>query len=445
VLTHLVTIAYRQNFSLREAGFRALQARAEIGIHRDGPFRQPPDAGKIDVGEGTTANDQTDAAFEDFDQALVALLADVAADYVRIRTIQTHVTYLQETIELERSVLSFIRRRIAAGYRFSQVDLRLAEADIARTDAQVALLMADLRQASNRLCVLLGRPPEDLAGTLDILRINDLKTVEENKLSPGARAANSMRAPEEGDDKTAGNSRAGNHLPGIPLHPPEITVGVPSDLLRRRQDVRRAARLVAAQAKTLVSTDRTGNDFQLQNARFQQLLAAYQGTVLVALEESENGISNFLAAQVRVKELEKSVAAAEEVVKILASQYQMGMCDINRFLTSENMLRQQQDLLSQALGDVALSAIQTYRSLGVGWETHPPEVLAKIKQPPIGAEIPARVPTPLPLPAPLPDIPEDVSLPPKAPETSKLSPMSGASPAIPKGDRLMPAGTKTTK
>jgi outer membrane protein TolC len=222
----------------------------------------------------------------------------------------------------------------------------------------------------NQLCILLGVPPHD---------INDVL----------------------------------NGRQPIPVTPPEVALGIPADLLRRRPDIRRAEREVAAQSarigvatselyphfsitgaiyldaanfKDLFSSNSFGgsigpsfnwnilnygrlvNGIRVQDARFQQLAVTYQNVVLQANAEVENGVVQFLNAQRQVNFLTASTRAAEQSVELVRSQYDAGKTDFNRVLTVEQALTQQQDQLAVARGSVVQYLVQIYKALGGGWQ-----------------------------------------------------------------------------
>jgi outer membrane protein TolC len=156
----------------------------------------------------------------------------------------------------------------------------------------------------------------------------------------------------------------------------------------------------------------------LQEARFRELVAAYQQTVLQAQSEVENGLAAFLQSQIQTKILEESVTASQKAVNIVAKQYQAGTVDFNRVATIELALVQQQQLEVQAQGAIAQGLIQTYLALGGGWEIRcapqdnsqplgpivpPPESPAKPAMPPSLTPLaqPSAAPAEV-LPAPLP-------------------------------------------
>jgi NodT family efflux transporter outer membrane factor (OMF) lipoprotein len=420
VLDSLIGNAYQQNLTLREAGTRVLQARAQLGIALGNFFPQTQQAkgdfnwhalstevanrtlteigqtatsqfkrfyGQWDFGfnlaweldfwgryrraiESATAS--LDASVENYDAMLVTLLGDVATYYVQLRTFEQRIAYAKTNVQLLRETLRIAEGRFKAGTT-GELDVDQARSTLAQTEAQIPELEISLRQANNQLCVLLGIPTEDLRAKIG-------------------------SAP-------------------IPSAPPEVAVGIPVELLRRRPDVRQAERQAAAQSAqigvaesalyphvsiastttptfgysaeffkdlfkptALVGTvgptfqwdilnyGRLLNNVHAQEASFQNLVATYQNTVLTAQQEVENGLVTFLRAQERTKFQAESVEYAEKAVKIALAQYKAGTIDFTRVTQLEQTLVQQQDVLAQARGEIALGLIQVYRALGGGWE-----------------------------------------------------------------------------
>jgi NodT family efflux transporter outer membrane factor (OMF) lipoprotein len=240
-LNDLVQTAYRQNLTLREAGFRVLQARAQLGIAVGEFFPQTQVMNGSYTRNGVSENvanrvatpqrwfstwdysfgiawevdfwgrfrraiesaeDTLNASVESYDDVLVTLIGDVASTYVQVRTLQQQLAYARQTLALQRESLDIARGKFKGG-QTSEVDVNQGQSDVSTTEALIEQVEISLRQATNRLCILLGLPPEDI-----LQKLGD--------------------AP-------------------IPLAPPEVAVGVPADLLRRRPDVRRAERQAAAQ------------------------------------------------------------------------------------------------------------------------------------------------------------------------------------------------------
>jgi NodT family efflux transporter outer membrane factor (OMF) lipoprotein len=407
VLDNLVCTAYLQNLTLREAGLRVLEARAQLGITvgnilpqsqtatgsftwntdsrqaANRSFIQKPFFGQWNYAfnlaweldfwgqfrraiEGSA--DSLDASVENYDAMLVTLLGDVATNYAQIRTTEQRIKYARQNVELQRQTLTLVDARFKAG-TVSELDLDQAKSTLAQTEATIPALEISLRQFNNQLCILLGIPPEELRA----------------KLGP---------AP-------------------ILNAPPDVVVGIPADLLRRRPDVRAAERQAAAQSAQIgvaeanfyphisftgtfgytaeffknlfTPTALTGsvgpsiqwnilnygrilNNVRLQDATFQALVVAYQNTVLTAAQDVENGLVTFLKAQEQTKFQAESVAEAEKAVKIALVQYKGGIIDLTRVTQLETTLVQLEDTLALAQGEIGLGLIQVYRALGGGWQ-----------------------------------------------------------------------------
>ncbi|NLF06956.1 MAG: efflux transporter outer membrane subunit [Pirellulaceae bacterium] len=405
LLSTLVHNAYRQNLPLRVAGFRVLEARAQRAIAAGNLFPQSQQAfadySRLEKPDriGTSAPGQSfdvwqggfnlaweldfwgrfrraveasdadlSASVENYDDVLVTLVADTATTYVEIRTYQQRLAVIKANVEAQKGSLQLAEVRFENG-KTTEVDVQQAKANLARTESLILPLEISLRQAGNRLCVLCGIPPRDLQPELGVLPI------------PGA--------------------------------PSDVVIGIPAELIRRRPDVRRAERKLAAQSArigiatselyphiaitgmigieandfadlfrsaatggaigpslrwNILNHGRLLNNIRVHDARFQQLAVTYQNTVLRANEEVENALVAFLRSQDQVKRLTESATAAERAVHITMRQYQEGKVDFNRVFDLQIFLAQQQDLQVKAMGEVVKSLINVYRALGGGWQ-----------------------------------------------------------------------------
>lgn len=404
LLNELVSRAYRQNLTLREAGYRVLAARAQLGITRGEFFPQVQTANgsyrRIGANQNffdqwnfnfnlaweldfwgrfrraiIAAEDSLEASVFDYDDAVVTLLSDTASDYVTIRTTQERMRLLDIVITVQEDVLRLIEERIKIGTRtLTELDRAQALSNLEQSRAQRHQFEIDLRTAENQLCILLGIPAVDLTNIL----ASGLKTT-------------------------------------IPLAPDYVVVGIPADLLRRRPDVRRAERLAAMQFEQIgiAETDwypaftingtlgwqaqrlsqlftpqgfnssvgpsfqwnilnygRILNNVRLQDAQFKELVTAYQSAVLQADLEVENGIVTFIQAHQRSQDLRRSVDQAWVALQVLVEQYRAGVSgiDFNRYATIEQTLITQQDQWAQSRGQICQGLIQVYRGLGGGWQ-----------------------------------------------------------------------------
>lgn len=415
ILNSLVETAYRQNLDLRTAGMRILEARAIRNIAAGNLFPQLQEAfgsysrnqlslNNANVPDGIpgfkrafdqwgtgfnlswevdfwgrfrraleSTNADLDASIENYDDVLVLLIAEAADAYVRIRTFQTRIQYAQDNIEIQSLLVKRADDRFKRGAA-SKLDLAQMRSNLTDTQALKEQLDIGLRQANNELCVLLGIPPSNL--------------VEQMGVGP------------------------------IPETPAAAVVGIPADLIRRRPDIRRAERLVAAQSARIgiatsdlyphfyingtmgYQAENLGqlfttksffgnigpgfswdilnygwllNKVRFEDARFQKEVLTYQNTVLRAGREVEDGLIAFLKSQVRARYLAESAADAKVAVEVVESEIKLLQFDINRAFVTSNFLVGQQDKLAVAHGDIALGLIQVYRALGGGWELRLPD------------------------------------------------------------------------
>ena len=406
-LDALIQNAYQQNLTLRSAGFRILQARAVLGYttgtlfpqgqELNGSYSRINTSGNSaqtqfnalryedwQAGAGLaweldfwgrfrraveSANADLDASIENYDNVLVLLLSEVARQYMNIRTAEQRLEYARKNVEIQTESLNIADIKFQNGAT-TKLDVTQGQSSLAQTQALIPPLEVARRQAANQLCILLGIPPQDLDAML-------------------------------------------GQLKSIPSAAPQVVVGIPAELLRRRPDVRAAERQVASQSAKIgvavselyphfsitgsiyvdssrfnnlfspgsiggsvgpsfnwnvLNYGRLANNIRLQDARFQQLVVDYQNTVLNANAEAENALVGFLKSQQQVKYLAESTVAADQSVGLVRDQYSSGKADFNRVLTVEQQLTQQQDQLAAAQGAVANNLVQLYKALGGGWQ-----------------------------------------------------------------------------
>lgn len=401
VLNQLVTEAYTQNLTVRQAGARIAQARSLLQIVVGNYFPQQQSVSSSyshNLSPGTgfdrhlstwrgsfglaweidfwgryrraieSADADLDAAVYDYGDVVVTLVADVAATYIDIRTLQTRLELIKLNVENQRKTYELTEIRFRNGAS-SEVDVQQAKSSLVQTEALVPQVEIALRQSQNLLCILLGMPPEDIMDMLGDGSIPDVK--------------------------------------------PEIAVGIPAATLLQRPDVRRAERLLASQSArigvaeselyphiSLVGTvGRTSNQFQelfqggsgfgsvgptmnwnvlnygrltgnieLQEARFQELLASYRQTALIANFEAENALVQFLKNQERFRLQLEAAKAADRTNELITLQFSEGEeIDFNRVFSVQNTKTQQEVAAAVAKGDVAQSVVAIYRALGGGW------------------------------------------------------------------------------
>jgi NodT family efflux transporter outer membrane factor (OMF) lipoprotein len=316
------------------------------------------------------ADAQVQFAVEDWRNVLVTLVSEVALNYVDLRQFQRQMDIADRNLQAQLRTTDVVRRNAAVG-RVSRLDLAQAEAQVASTRSVIPSLRTAERQALYNLGTLLGREPGAL--------------VEE--LSHGAP---------------------------LPVVPAEVPVGLPSDLLLRRPDIRRAeAAAHAATARIGVATadlfprftltaglglqgdrfsamgdrrnyfwsygpsvswplfdaNRIRSNIRVQEASQEEALLAYRGTILLALQEVENALVAFDNEQDRRQFLERAVEENRRAVELSTELYQRGQVEFLDLLNAQRSLLASEDALVQSDSTVVTNLIALYKALGGGWET----------------------------------------------------------------------------
>ena len=308
-----------------------------------------------------------------YDDALVTLIGDVANTYVNIRTVQREIAITNENIELQKESLRIAQVRYQSG-ETSELDPSQAQTQLLKTQAEIPTLETSLRQLENSLAVLIGQTP--------------------NKVSALVKTG------------------------VIPSVPASIAAGIPHDLLRRRPDVRQAGLLAASKCAMIGvqvaqmlpalslsgsfggSSSNIGNQqlsdiFNLQNAIvnvggniampilnygrlinnvrerdaiFQEAILNYQNTVLAAQKDVENGLSQFHNGRTSTAVLAEAVQSAKTSTSLALARYKAGQTDYTTVLSAEQALLSVELSYTGAQSAAALGAVNTYRSLGGGWQ-----------------------------------------------------------------------------
>ncbi|MBI5434710.1 MAG: efflux transporter outer membrane subunit [Planctomycetes bacterium] len=318
------------------------------------------------------ANADLDASVENVRDVSVAVAAETARNYIELRSFQRRLAIARDNVSLQEQTLQLVRGRFDAGL-VGERDVAQARTNVESTRSRVPALEVGVAAAEHRLAVLVGLPPGALASELAVER-------------------------------------------PIPVPPLSFAVGVPAELLRRRADVRRAEReLAAAHARVGVAegdrlprltlagelgiaaedvTDlgesdsavfgigpslrwrlfdggRLANRVVAQEARTEQALVRWERTVLVALEEAENSMVAFVREQTRRGSLREAALQARRAVDLSRAQYAEGLSDFQAVIDTERAVAELEDQLATSDAAITTHFVALYKALGGGWEQQP--------------------------------------------------------------------------
>lgn len=314
------------------------------------------------------------ASRDDLNDVRVSLFAEVALNYVDYRSYQTRLAIAETNLATQTETYDIARWRQEANL-VTVLDVDQAQVNLEQTRAQIPSLQSGLDQAEHQLAILLGQTPGSLKSRLQ------------------ARQA-------------------------VPVPTQELAVGVPADVLRRRPDVRRAERRLAAQtaqigvaqaarypnftlsgsigleaiksanlydaaARTAQAAAQAGwtlfdggkirQNVAVQTALQEETLGAYEAAVLTALKDVEDALVAYANEQARRRALQDAALAGGRAFGLARYKYTAGLVDFQTVLDTQRSWSSAQDQLASSEATVTSNLIRLYKALGGGWNSLTPD------------------------------------------------------------------------
>ncbi|HEY1686018.1 MAG TPA: efflux transporter outer membrane subunit [Tepidisphaeraceae bacterium] len=329
---------------------------------------------ELDIFGGTRRN--IEAATADLAAAVfnrraveVSMLAEVARTYVELRGLQLQKQIAEQNLTDQQTMIRIIREKQRVGLS-NYLNIDQQNVELANTAAAIPQLDAQLHSSIHALGILLAENPDALI----------------NELTPSAQ---------------------------LPDLPPRVPIGLPSELLRRRPDIREAerklaaatARIGAAKAQLFPQFSITGQlgldssqpkelldwssryfllspgvswpifdagqisgKVKVQRELAKQALIAYRQTILQALKEVDDAIANYRQEQLREASLVEAVNSSKDSVRLAREQFNNGVVDFIVVLDAQRSMLASEDTLAQSRRTVDADLVALYKALGGGWE-----------------------------------------------------------------------------
>ena len=315
-------------------------------------------------------------------EVMVSVYAEIARDYITLRGVQRLIAITNDNLKAQQDAYNLTHAQ-AQGGETSNLDVESASAEVATTAAQLPALEDQEARLINGISQLLLLDPGALEGEL------------------------SAPKPQ-------------------PVNPKFVAIGLPSDLAKRRPDIRRAehelhaatANIGAATADLYPKLTLSGSiglqaikfgkladwgshfynfgpalsipvfngqtyaNIEVQEIRQKEAALTFKTTVLGALHDVENSVSSYGAEQVRQHALQKAAEANEHSLSLARQRYQAGLSSFLDVLDAERRLYASQTDVVRSSVTIGTDLIQIYKALGGGWNLENPG------QPMAGAEQP---------------------------------------------------------
>ena len=316
------------------------------------------------------AGAEADAAVAGLRDAQVLIAAEVARNYVELRGAQKRLGVARQNLGYQQDTLDLTRVRLELG-RGSELDVASAAARLAATEATIPPLEAAEAVAANRLAVLLGERPGALAAELSFREIAPhLTTIAVDSPAALLQRRPDIRAAER--ELAAATARIG--VAKADLFPRLTLSGfigfVAGDADELGESSSRAWSL--SPVLSWAGLERgTYAGVRVSEARAQAALAAYELTVLRALEETENAFVTYGSHRERLESVVEQATASRTAAELARVQYREGALDFLRLLDAERTLLQAEDEVASAEANLNASVVLIYKALGGGWEAAP--------------------------------------------------------------------------
>jgi outer membrane protein, multidrug efflux system len=314
----------------------------------------------------------------------VTLTAEIAVDYLTLRSDQARLALLQEQQKSQQSTLELVAARAKNGF-VTELDVNQQRSLLASTIAEQPQLVAEIVAMRHGIAILMGQQPEALGAEL-------------NTSQP------------------------------LPPLPPSLPVGLPSDLLRDRPDVREAERklaqatanvgvavadlypkfdLIAALSMVsptigglfnsssfsqtgvgtiswpIFNAGKTEANISGKTEEENQAYYAYQKAVLGAVGNAEDALTRYMTDQQRLAALNNAAVTAANSTQLAVQQYQNGFTNYTSVLQAQSQELTARDTLAQAQGQLVSDLVSLFKALGGGWREN---VAAESATPPFQRE-----------------------------------------------------------
>jgi NodT family efflux transporter outer membrane factor (OMF) lipoprotein len=316
------------------------------------------------------------ASQEELRDVLVSLVAEVALNYVDLRSSQVQLTNVRKSLVMQRETRQLIQWQYEAGLD-DELALHQAQYNLESSEAQIPALETSLASSMNRLAILLGKAPGSLQAALTGMR-------------------------------------------PVPQIPATLVIGLPAEAIRRRPDIRKAEdELIAQTARIGVATaelypklrlsgvigingvsvarfaenlfspafwaEQAGltaswhlfdagairKNIQVQTSRQKQALIEYEAAILAAQEEIENALTAYVNEQARRDSLLRAVKEAQQATALAEQKYKAGLIDFTTVPATQRTLLSFENQLAGSEGTMAANLIRLYKALGGGWPCCP--------------------------------------------------------------------------
>jgi outer membrane protein, multidrug efflux system len=312
------------------------------------------------------ARDSTGAAIWDRRDSQVSLAAEVANTWFALRAAQARLDVAKAELARQQALLAVVRTRQSTGF-VTGLDVAQQNTQVTAAAAAVPPFQAEIDARRHALAVLVGEAPE----TLSLAAASTTGAMPPN-IPPGLPSDLLLRRPDIRSGERQLASATANIGVAVADYYPQITLTASPALVSTALSNlltwgSRNLSLSAGLIWPLFNAGTTKAKVGIANEHQQQAMLAYRKTILTALKDVEDALSQYQSDKDRQTALQRSLAAARNAADVARGQYRAGLIPFSTVLTTEAALYSARDQSVQADAALNQDLAALYKALGGGW------------------------------------------------------------------------------
>lgn len=307
-------------------------------------------------------------AEENYHASQVTLAAAVAESYVDLRAAEGQLAVYERNLAARSDTVQITRWKQQAG-EANVFETQQASSSLELARATIPTLKLAITQAKNRLTLLSGKTP----GSLDTLLAKPRQVPKPSSMlaigipSDTLRQRPDVRAAQRAVEAAAARRKSAERqqLPTLTLNGDLGTTATRVASFLSPETA--AASIAGSLAAPIFNAGRIRQTIYAQSAVEKQALIAYEATVLTALSEVENALASIRRTRERLITLGDAIVSAREAATLAAQSFEAGQADLLQVLDTQRTLLSLEEQQTLTLGTNVSAHIQLYRALGGGW------------------------------------------------------------------------------
>jgi NodT family efflux transporter outer membrane factor (OMF) lipoprotein len=310
-----------------------------------------------------------DSEVENSRDVQITLLGDVARNYIELRANQRQLAITKQNLLAQQDTLKLTQIRQQTGLA-SMLDVTQAQAQAATTEAQLPNYATAIKQSIHALSILLGKEPGALATRLEQPGL--IPTVSTNAITNLPSELLKRRPDIRHAERSLAVANASVGIATAELYPKvnlAAFIGLQNTTITDFTPIGKSWSAASTLTMPIFNWGKLNANINSKKTQFEQAFLTYQATVLSSFQEVEDALVATSQEQLRQKALVQSVAANQLSVQLASERYQKGLTAFLDVLESQKALYQAQSLLVTSESQLSSNQVALYKALGGGWQS----------------------------------------------------------------------------